>query len=78
VTFRRDLLLRTTLLAGGPLAPRLAQDLQQIVALPEVAGDLDRQGFTVTGHGPDRSAALVRAEAARWPDVVRRAGARID
>ncbi|NMJ43341.1 tripartite tricarboxylate transporter substrate binding protein [Roseomonas sp. JC162] len=66
--------------AGTPSAAiaRLAQDLQDILALPEVAGDLERQGFTVTGHGPDRFAALVRAEAARWPEVVRRAGARLE
>jgi tripartite-type tricarboxylate transporter receptor subunit TctC len=43
-----------------------------------VAGDLTQQGFAVTSHGPERFAALVRAEAARWPEVVRRAGARLE
>jgi len=57
---------------------RLAAELTAVLALPEVAGDLTRQGFTVTAHGPDRFAALVRAEAARWPEVVRRAGARLE
>ncbi|CAH0297065.1 tripartite tricarboxylate transporter substrate binding protein [Roseomonas sp. CECT 9278] len=57
---------------------RLAAEVAAILALPEVAGDLTRQGFTVTAHGPDRFAALIRAEAARWPEVVRRAGARLE
>ena len=66
--------------AGTPAAAvgRLATELAAVLALPEVAGDLTRQGFTVTGHGPERFAALLRTEAARWPEVVRRAGARLE
>ncbi|MBR0681851.1 tripartite tricarboxylate transporter substrate binding protein [Roseomonas eburnea] len=66
--------------AGTPPAAiaRLAAELGAVLALPEVAGDLTRQGFTVTAHGPERFAALVRNEAARWPGVVRRAGARLE
>ncbi|MBW6398321.1 tripartite tricarboxylate transporter substrate binding protein [Roseomonas sp. HJA6] len=64
--------------AGTPPAAiaRLASELAGILALPEVSDDLARQGFTVTGHGPERFAALVRAEAERWPALVRRTGAR--
>lgn len=66
--------------AGTPPAAiaRLAAEFAAVLALPEVAGDLTRQGCTVTAHGPDRFAALVREEAARWPEVVRRAGARLE
>ena len=66
--------------AGVPRAvvARLAEDLAAVLALPAVAEDLTRQGFTVTAQGPDRFAALIRAEAARWPEVVRRAGARLE
>lgn len=66
--------------AGTPQAAidRLAAEFAAILAIPEVAGDLARQGFTVTGHGPDRFAAQIRAEAARWPGVVRRTGARLE
>lgn len=66
--------------AGTPPAAiaRLAGELAAILALPEVAGDLERQGFTVTATGPDRFAAHIRAEAARWPEVVRRANARLE
>lgn len=64
--------------AGTPQAAidRLATELAAILALPEVADDLARQGFAVTADGPDRFAALVRAEAERWPVLVRRTGAR--
>lgn len=66
--------------AGTPPAvvTRLATELATILALPDVADDLASQGFTVTGFGPERFAALVRAEADRWPAVVRRTGARSD
>lgn len=66
--------------AGTPRAAvaRLAEELAEVLALAAVAGDLTRQGFTVTAQGPDRFAALVRAEAGRWPEVVRRAGARLE
>ena len=64
--------------AGTPqlVIDRLATELAAILALPEVADDLARQGFAVTADGPDRFAALVRAEAERWPVLVRRTGAR--
>ena len=66
--------------AGTPAAAiaRLAADLAAVLALPEVAGDLTQQGFAVTAQGPASFAALVRAEAERWPEVVRRAGARLE
>lgn len=66
--------------AGVPAAAvaRLAQDLAAILAEPALKADLERQGFLVTAHGPDRFAAHIRAEAARWPEVVRRAGARLE
>ncbi|MEO3475712.1 tripartite tricarboxylate transporter substrate binding protein [Roseomonas sp. CAU 1739] len=64
--------------AGTPPAAidRLAAELAAILAQPAIAEDLTGQGFTVTAHGPDRFAALVRAEAERWPALVRRTGAR--
>jgi tripartite-type tricarboxylate transporter receptor subunit TctC len=64
--------------AGTPQAAidRLATELAAILAVPEVASGLSSQGFAVTGHGPGPFAALIRAEAERWPAVVRRTGAR--
>jgi tripartite-type tricarboxylate transporter receptor subunit TctC len=62
----------------GAAVARLAGELSAVLALPDLAADLSRQGFTVTAQGPDRFAALVREEAARWPEVVRRAEARLE
>jgi tripartite-type tricarboxylate transporter receptor subunit TctC len=66
--------------AGTPPAAvaRLAAELASVLAQPELAEDLTRQGFQVTAQGPEAFAALIRAEAARWPEVVRRAGARLE
>lgn len=66
--------------AGTPAAAinRLASEFAAILAVPDLAEDLMRQGFTVTAHGPDRFTALVRAEAARWPALVRGTGARLE
>jgi tripartite-type tricarboxylate transporter receptor subunit TctC len=62
----------------GAAVARLAAELAAVLAQPALAADLARQGFGVTATGPDRFAALVREEAARWPEVVRRAGARLE
>lgn len=61
-----------------PAIERLAAETAAVLALPEVGGELTRQGFAVSAHGPDAFAAHVRAEAARWPAVVQRAGVRVD
>ncbi len=66
--------------AGTPAAAidRFATELAAVLAMPDLAADLTRQGFAVTAHGPAQFAALVQAEAARWPAVVRRTGARLE
>lgn len=61
-----------------PAIERLATEFTAILALPAISADLTAQGFTVTSHGPDRFAALVRSEAERWPALVRRTGARLE
>ena len=66
--------------AGTPEAvvARLAAELAAVLALPEVAEGLARQGFEVTGHARRPSRRWSATEAARWPEVVRRAGARLE
>jgi tripartite-type tricarboxylate transporter receptor subunit TctC len=49
-----------------------------VLALPEVAARLVAQGFEPAGGPPEALAALLRADVARWPAVVRAAGARVD
>ena len=57
---------------------RINQALNRVLSLPEVAARLLSQGFEPAGGPPEALAALLRADVARWPEVVRAAGARVD
>jgi tripartite-type tricarboxylate transporter receptor subunit TctC len=57
---------------------RLNAALLAALREPEVADGLARQGFELRGGTPEEFAALVRAEAARWPAIVQLAGATLD
>jgi tripartite-type tricarboxylate transporter receptor subunit TctC len=54
------------------------RELNRVLSLPEVAARLLSQGFEPAGGPPEALAALLRADVARWPEVVRAAGARVD
>jgi tripartite-type tricarboxylate transporter receptor subunit TctC len=60
------------------LAARINAELNRVLALPEVAARLVAQGFEPAGGPPEALAALLRADVARWPAVVRVAGAWVD
>jgi len=62
----------------GPIIRRLHAALVEALRRPEVATSLISQGFDITGTTPEAFADLVRAEAARWPGIVRLAGASLD
>ena len=62
----------------APVLARLAATIREALAEPEVGGRLRDLGFTVTGTEPDAFTALIRAEAARWPGIVRASGASVD
>ncbi|WP_137181033.1 tripartite tricarboxylate transporter substrate binding protein [Roseomonas sp. AR75] len=61
-----------------PVVRRLNAALLAALREPEVADGLARQGFELRGGTPEEFAALVRAEAARWPAIVQLAGATLD
>ena len=61
-----------------PIIRRLHAALVEALRRPEVAASLTSQGFDITGTTPEAFADLVRAEAARWPGIVRLAGASLD
>ncbi|WP_270934081.1 Bug family tripartite tricarboxylate transporter substrate binding protein [Falsiroseomonas oryzae] len=52
--------------------------LQQVLAMPEVAERLGRDGLSGLGGGTDRFAALLRQESEVWSGLIRRLGLRID
>ena len=60
------------------LVARINKELNRVLSLPEVAARLVSQGFEPAGGPPEALAALLRADVARWPEVVRAAGARVD
>ena len=66
--------------AGTPPAvvARLNAVLLEALRRPDVAEGLVAQGFELRGGSPEAFADLVRAEAARWPGIVRMARAGID
>jgi tripartite-type tricarboxylate transporter receptor subunit TctC len=61
-----------------PIIRRLHAALIEALRKPEVADGLTTQGFELTGTTPEEFAAQVRAEAARWPGIVRTAGVNLD
>ncbi len=64
---------------GTPLAIRekWAAAIREIMFTPEVVSTLAKLGVEPWGYGPKETAELVAKETARWTDVVRKSGARI-
>jgi tripartite-type tricarboxylate transporter receptor subunit TctC len=61
-----------------PVINRLNAALLDALRTPAIAEGLAQQGFELRGGTPAEFAALVRAEAARWPAIVQLAGAALD
>jgi tripartite-type tricarboxylate transporter receptor subunit TctC len=57
---------------------RLNAEVTRILTLPEVAVPLLAQGFEPVPGSPDGLAARLAEDVARWPGIVRIAGARLD
>jgi tripartite-type tricarboxylate transporter receptor subunit TctC len=66
--------------AGTPreIVETLAQDVQRIFSLPDVVTALQNVGGDPLPMRPDDFAQFARAERAKWADVVRDSGVRID
>lgn len=62
----------------APVVRRLNGALLQALRSPELSEGLARQGFELRGGTSEEFAALVRAEAERWPAIVQLAGATLD
>lgn len=64
---------------GTPLAIRekWAAAVREIMFTPEVVATLAKLGVEPWGYGPKEMSELVAKETARWKDVVRKSGARI-
>ena len=66
--------------AGVPKAivTKLNAELNKALAAPAVADKLPELGLVVEGGTPEQFAAHIRKETARWADVVKRSGAKLE
>jgi len=69
--------------AGPPklppaLARRFAADFAEVLNMPDVQTKFRSAGAEPVGMSPDETAAFIKAEAARWRDVITRNNIRVD
>ena len=66
--------------AGTPrdLVGRLNDAARSSLARPEVVARMENMGIEARPMSPGEFAAFVRAETAKWGDIIRRSGARAD
>lgn len=57
-----------------PIVEKIAAAVAEVMKTPEVRSRLAKVGFDARGEGPQVAAEQVRANVARWSDVVTRAG----
>lgn len=61
-----------------PIVARLNAELNKALATPALADKLPELGLIVAGGTPEQFAAHIKKESARWADVVKRSGAKLD
>ena len=59
-----------------PAIDRLWNEIRRIVMLPDVKDKFEPAGYLMAAIGPDEAAAKVRADRAKWTQLVREAGVR--
>jgi len=66
--------------AGTPreIVAKLHGEIAKRVLNPEMREQLLAQGFEIAGYGPDEYAAFIRAEIAKWANVIRTAGVKAE
>jgi tripartite-type tricarboxylate transporter receptor subunit TctC len=66
--------------AGTPrsIIERINTELMRILQLPDVRRRLAAEAFELPADTPDQFAAIIKAELAKWPKVVKETGARTD
>ena len=66
--------------AGTPRAivDKIAADIAQVLALPEIADNLRGQGLEPTGLGPDAFARFIREDLLRWKTLTQELGIRAE
>jgi tripartite-type tricarboxylate transporter receptor subunit TctC len=62
----------------APIVARLNSEITQILGMPDVKETLEKQGMTPTPGPADRLAAMIRNDAKKWADVVKKANITAD
>ena len=57
---------------------RLQRELTEVLATPEVKGHMDTAGIEIVGSTPAEFGSFFRAEKARWANVIRQTGAKVE
>jgi tripartite-type tricarboxylate transporter receptor subunit TctC len=57
---------------------RLHREVAKAVHLPDVRQRIEAEGATPSGSSPSEFAAFYRTEAAKWADVAKRSGTKLD
>jgi tripartite-type tricarboxylate transporter receptor subunit TctC len=66
-----------------PLTPKeiidkLSTEIAKIVAMPDIKESLARQGMEPFAAPPDKFAAVIRADIAKWGDIIKTANVKIE
>ena len=61
-----------------PIVQRLNTEIGKLLQMPDVKEAFGRQGAVPMGGPPERYDAFIRAEQARWGDVVRKNNIKVD
>ena len=62
----------------APIVKRLNDDFNRIIADPEIKKRMLDNGYEPVGGPPDKFAAHIHGEIAKWAPVVKAAGVRVD
>lgn len=62
----------------APLVQRMSEDINRVLAMPDIAQRLDEFGAEDAGGSPQKFAAFIVSEHAKWAKVVKDAGVRAD
>lgn len=61
----------------GPVASRLATELNAVLAMPEIRSKLEAQGFELAQRSPEDFTRFIQEQAERWRPIVKASGARL-
>jgi tripartite-type tricarboxylate transporter receptor subunit TctC len=62
-----------------PVVAKLHDDIAKILAMPKVRDNLTAQGFDLAPVQPPAAfTELIRSDLAKWPAIVKAAGAKVD